>query len=135
MQRIALIEDDAIVRQATSQWLQLAGFDVTAFEVGQDALNAVEQGDFQTIITDVRLPDIDGVELLARFKQLVPEVPVILITGHGDVDMAVKALQQGAYDFIESHSTLSVCLKRFRKRSTNIKVAKTETVVRTIWII
>ncbi|MDH5976030.1 sigma-54 dependent transcriptional regulator [Vibrio splendidus] len=101
MQRIALIEDDAIVRQATSQWLQLAGFDVTAFEVGQDALNAVEQGDFQTIITDVRLPDIDGVELLARFKQLVPEVPVILITGHGDVDMAVKALQQGAYDFIE----------------------------------
>ncbi|MFN0723096.1 response regulator, partial [Vibrio cyclitrophicus] len=72
MQRIALIEDDAIVRQATSQWLQLAGFDVTAFEVGKDALNAVEQGDFQTIITDVRLPDIDGVELLARFKQLVP---------------------------------------------------------------
>lgn len=101
MQRIALIEDDAIVRQATSQWLQLAGFDVTAFEVGQDALNAVEQGDFQTIISDVRLPDIDGVELLGRFKHLVPDVPVILITGHGDVDMAVKALQQGAYDFIE----------------------------------
>ncbi|MFA0423422.1 sigma-54-dependent transcriptional regulator, partial [Vibrio sp. 10N.222.54.A1] len=101
MQRIALIEDDAIVRQATSQWLQLAGFDVTAFEVGQDALNAVEQGDFQTIITDVRLPDIDGVDLLGRFKGLVPDVPVILITGHGDVDMAVKALQQGAYDFIE----------------------------------
>lgn len=101
MQRIALIEDDAIVRQATSQWLQLAGFDVTAFEVGQDALDAVVEGDFQTIISDVRLPDIDGVELLSRFKDLVPEVPVILITGHGDVDMAVKALQQGAYDFIE----------------------------------
>ena len=78
MQRIALIEDDAIVRQATSQWLQLAGFDVTAFEVGQDALNEVEQGDFQTIISDVRLPDIDGVELLGRFKHLVPDVPVIL---------------------------------------------------------
>ena len=101
MQRIALIEDDAIVRQATSQWLQLAGFDVTAFEVGQDALSAVMQGDFHTIISDVRLPDIDGVELLGRFKSLVPEVPVILITGHGDVDMAVKALHQGAYDFIE----------------------------------
>ncbi|MCZ8486480.1 hypothetical protein O9993_17420 [Vibrio lentus] len=57
-QRIASTEDDAIVRQATSQWLQLAASDVTAFEVGQDALNAVEQG-FQTIITDVRLPDID----------------------------------------------------------------------------
>ena len=80
MQRIALIEDDAIVRQATSQWLQLAGFDVTAFEIGQDALNAIELGDFQTIISDVRLPDIDGVELLGRFKKLVPDVPVILIT-------------------------------------------------------
>ena len=100
-ERIALIEDDAIVRQATSQWLQLAGFDVTAFEIGQDALNAVERGDFHTIITDVRLPDIDGLELLGRFKNVVPDVPVILITGHGDVDMAVKALQQGAYDFIE----------------------------------
>ena len=77
MQRIALIEDDAIVRQATSQWLQLAGFDVTVCEVGQDALSAVKQDDFHTIISDVRLPDIDGVELLGRFKSLVPEVPVI----------------------------------------------------------
>ncbi len=98
---IALIEDDEIVRQATSQWLQLAGFDVTTFETGQGALDQVFTSDFDTIITDVRLPDIDGIDLLNQIKQRLPDVPVILITGHGDVDMAVKALQQGAYDFIE----------------------------------
>lgn len=98
---IALIEDDEIVRQATSQWLQLAGFEVTTFENGQSALDEVVSGDFDTIITDVRLPDIDGLEILNQVKHSLPDVPVILITGHGDVDMAVKALQQGAYDFIE----------------------------------
>ena len=98
---IALIEDDEIVRQATSQWLQLAGFDVTTFENGQTALDEVLTKEFDTIITDVRLPDIDGIEILNQIKQSQPDLPVILITGHGDVDMAVKALQQGAYDFIE----------------------------------
>ncbi|MCG6451005.1 sigma-54-dependent transcriptional regulator, partial [Vibrio parahaemolyticus] len=56
---------------------------------------------FATIISDVRLPDYDGVEMLSELNRLQPHTPVILITGHGDVDMAVKALQKGAYDFIE----------------------------------
>ncbi|WP_333703828.1 response regulator, partial [Vibrio hepatarius] len=77
---IALIEDDEIVRQATSQWLQLAGFDVTTFETGQGALDQVFTSDFETIITDVRLPDIDGIDLLNQIKQRLPDVPVILIT-------------------------------------------------------
>ncbi|MDN3610766.1 sigma-54-dependent transcriptional regulator [Vibrio ostreicida] len=98
---IALVEDDHIVRVATSQWLQLAGFDVTTFECGQGLLDRVNECQFDTIISDVRLPDIDGVALLSMSKKLQPDVPFILITGHGDVALAVKALQQGAYDFIE----------------------------------
>ncbi|HAS4616903.1 TPA: sigma-54-dependent Fis family transcriptional regulator [Vibrio cholerae] len=100
-QRIALIEDDDIVRQATGQWLQLAGFDVAMFADGASALAAIEQQSFAAVVSDVRLPDTDGLSLLVALKNVQSLMPVILITGHGDVDMAVKALHQGAFDFIE----------------------------------
>lgn len=100
-QRIALIEDDDIVRQATGQWLQLAGFDVEMFADGTSALAVIEQQSFAAVVSDVRLPDTDGLSLLVALKNVQPLTPVILITGHGDVDMAVKALHQGAFDFIE----------------------------------
>ncbi len=98
---IALIEDDEIVRQATAQWLQLAGFHVEGFSHGLPALAAIKTGDFDGIVSDVRLPDVDGITLLAELQREQVGCPIILVTGHGDVDMAVKALQNGAYDFIE----------------------------------
>ncbi|MBY7920793.1 sigma-54-dependent transcriptional regulator [Vibrio fluvialis] len=121
---IALIEDDDIVRQATSQWLQLAGFDVCVFADGRAALEGLKAQRFATIISDVRLPDYDGVEMLSELKSLQPHTPVILITGHGDVDMAVKALQKGAYDFIEKpfnperlSSTVADAVSKFRSEA------------------
>ncbi len=101
LQPIVLIEDDEIVRQATSQWLELAGYQVHAFEYGLQALSAIESGNFEAIVSDVRLPDIDGLDFLKQLQAKQINVPTILITGHGDIDMAVKALQLGAYDFIE----------------------------------
>lgn len=98
---IALIEDDDIVRQATTQWLELAGFHVDVFSNATDALLALPNGVHQAVISDVKLPDIDGINLLSQLRDADVMAPVILITGHGDVDMAVKALQLGAYDFIE----------------------------------
>ncbi|UTV30622.1 sigma-54-dependent transcriptional regulator [Photobacterium atrarenae] len=98
---LALIEDDEIVRQATSQWLQLDGHQVLEFADGESALNQLPPDFPGIIISDVRLPDIDGMALLPRLLERHPEIPVILITGHGDVDMAVKALRDGAFDFVE----------------------------------
>lgn len=98
---IALIEDDDIVRQATCQWLELAGFDVCVFADGESAIAGCKKQSFAAIVSDVRLPDLDGIEMLSELKRYQPNTPIILITGHGDVDMAVKALQKGAYDFIE----------------------------------
>lgn len=98
---LALIEDDEIVRQATSQWLQLAGYQVLEFADGQSALSQIPQQFPGIIISDVRLPDIDGMALLPQLLSRNPDIPVILITGHGDVDMAVKALRDGAFDFVE----------------------------------
>lgn len=98
---LALIEDDDIVRQATSQWLQLAGYQVLEFANGQSALDNIPEQFPGIIISDVRLPDIDGMALLPQLLTRNPSIPVILITGHGDVDMAVKALHEGAFDFVE----------------------------------
>jgi two-component system C4-dicarboxylate transport response regulator DctD len=99
--QVALIEDDTIVRHATSQWLHLAGYQVLEFEDGLSALQGIPINFSGVVISDIRLPDIDGMQLLPQLLQRNHDLPVILITGHGDVDMAVRALQDGAFDFFE----------------------------------
>lgn len=97
---IILIDDDRALLRATSQTLELAGFAVSAFESPIEAL-AIIDADFPgVVVSDVLMPRIDGLELFDRVRAIDPQLPVILITGHGDIPMAVKAIQDGAYDFI-----------------------------------
>ena len=96
-----LIEDEAALRLATSQTLELGGFSVQACASAEEAL-ALLRADYPgVIVTDVRLPGRSGLELLAQAAALDAELPVIVVTGHGDVEMAVSAMRSGAYDFIE----------------------------------
>jgi len=98
---VMLIDDEAMVRQSTEQWLKIAGFEVVSFEQPDAALNALDEQFPGIIVTDVKMPVMDGLELMAQAQARIPELPVILITGHGDVDMAIRAMRDGAYDFIE----------------------------------
>ncbi|MCU6497826.1 sigma-54 dependent transcriptional regulator [Rugamonas sp. A1-17] len=96
-----MIEDEAALRLATSQTLELGGFSVQACASAEEAL-ALLRADYPgVIVTDVRLPGRSGLELLAQAAALDAELPVIVVTGHGDVEMAVSAMRSGAYDFIE----------------------------------
>jgi two-component system C4-dicarboxylate transport response regulator DctD len=96
-----LIEDEAALRLATAQTLELGGFVVTAYASAEEA-QAGLRADFDgVIVSDVRLPGRSGLELLAQVAALDAELPVIMVTGHGDVEMAVGAMRSGAYDFIE----------------------------------
>ncbi|NGZ87456.1 sigma-54-dependent transcriptional regulator [Duganella aceris] len=96
-----LIEDEAALRLAASQTLELGGFSVQACADAEAAL-ALLRADYPgVVVTDVRLPGRSGLELLAHVAALDSELPVIVVTGHGDVDMAVSAMRAGAYDFIE----------------------------------
>jgi two-component system C4-dicarboxylate transport response regulator DctD len=97
---VVFVEDDRTLRAATEQALLLAGFDVAAFADAEAALAAIDRNFDGVVVSDIRMPRIDGLELLARLRALDPELSVILVTGHGDVPMAVKALQQGAADFL-----------------------------------
>jgi len=96
-----LVEDEAALRLATTQTLELGGFTVTACASAEEAL-ALIAADFDgVIVSDVRLPGRSGLELLAQVAALDADLPVIMVTGHGDVAMAVGAMRSGAYDFIE----------------------------------
>ncbi|KAB2656614.1 sigma-54-dependent Fis family transcriptional regulator [Brucella tritici] len=97
---VILVDDDKALRRATRQTLELAGFEVADFSNALDALNSVTFEYDGVVVTDVRMPQIDGLQFFARIKAIDPDLPVILITGHGDIPMAVQTIQDGAYDFI-----------------------------------
>jgi two-component system C4-dicarboxylate transport response regulator DctD len=118
--QVVLVEDESAVRLATAQTLELGGFQVLALERAEDALASLPAGFSGVLISDVRLPGKSGLELLAAVQTIDPEIPVIIITGHGDVSMAVQAMRDGAYDFIEkpfsAERLLDTCLRAQEKR-------------------
>jgi two-component system C4-dicarboxylate transport response regulator DctD len=98
--RVALVEDDDDLRVSTAQVLTLAGFAVEAFAAAAPALAAIDADWPGLVVTDVRMPHMSGIELLRALHERDPSLPVILVTGHGDVTMAVDALKAGAWDFL-----------------------------------
>ena len=99
--QVLYIEDDELVRRASVQSLQLAGFDVVGFASVEAAARLIVADFAGVIVSDIRLPGASGLDLLAQCRERAPDVPVILVTGHGDISMAVQAMRDGAYDFIE----------------------------------
>jgi two-component system C4-dicarboxylate transport response regulator DctD len=99
--QVLLIEDDPGVQLAAAQALQIGGFEVTCCDSAEQAL-ALLKPDFPgVVVSDVRLPGRDGLALLRELHRTDPGLPVTLVTGHGDVAMAVEAMREGAWDFIE----------------------------------
>jgi two-component system C4-dicarboxylate transport response regulator DctD len=96
-----LIEDEERVRLATAQTLELHGYTVHAFSSAEQAEGAIRPDFSGVVISDVRLPGKSGLDLLAKAVTIDPDLPVIIVTGHGDVSMAVQVMRAGAYDFIE----------------------------------
>ena len=119
LRQAILVEDEAVLRLATAQTLELDGFKVQACAGAEQAL-ALLRADYPgVVVTDVRLPGRSGLELLAEVKALDAELPVIVVTGHGDVAMAVDAMRGGAYDFIEkpfSSERLADAVRRAQER-------------------
>ena len=100
MTDVAFVDDDDALRAANVQSLLLAGLNVAPFASAAAVLEAIDADFPGVVVTDVRMPRIDGLELFRRLRLIDPEIPVILITGHGDIAMAVDAMREGAYDFL-----------------------------------
>ncbi|QBX34000.1 sigma-54-dependent Fis family transcriptional regulator [Paracoccus liaowanqingii] len=99
--RIVLVDDEADMRLSTAQGLDLEGFEVDDMADAQSALERVGFGFDGIVVTDIRMPGMDGMTLMSRIHEIDADIPVILVTGHGDIQLAVRAMRQGAYDFVE----------------------------------
>jgi two-component system C4-dicarboxylate transport response regulator DctD len=124
--RILLIEDDEDVRRSTMQALNLAGFEVEPFGSAESARSHIGFGAPVIVVCDVRLPGLSGTEWLPQIRTIDAELPVVLITGHGHVPMAVQAMREGAYDFIEkpftSERLLAVVRHAVERRQLTLQV-------------
>ena len=98
---IHVVDDDDAVRDSVVFLLETAGMNVTPYASPAKLLEEVMHSGCGCVITDVRMPEMDGIELVRRIKALDPDMPVVVITGHGDVPLAVEAMKAGAVDFIE----------------------------------
>ena len=99
--KIMVIDDEEAVRQSLSSVLTTYHFTVVTFESALTALDAIRATPPDVIILDVRMPDIDGLSALQLISEIAPRVSVIMLTGHGEVPVAVRAMKSGAFDFVE----------------------------------
>lgn len=98
---IIIVDDDEAMRVSLAQWLELSDFDVTVYEDARQALHDISPEFAGVILTDVKMPKLDGITFTRSVLAADPDIPIILMTGHGDVPMAVEAMKSGAYDFVE----------------------------------
>ena len=101
---ILVVDDDSYVRESTEEILRRKGYQVDTSANGKDALVLLDEADFDLILSDIKMPEMDGIELLAAAKGKYPDIHVIMMTAFGSVDNAVEALRKGAYDYIQKGS-------------------------------
>ena len=99
--KIAIVDDEQDMRQSISQWLALSGFDTETYPSAEEALKSLGPDYPGAVVSDIKMPGMDGMQFLKRLMSVDSALPVIMITGHGDVPMAVEAMRVGAYDFLE----------------------------------
>src|ERR1700724_1408883 len=99
--KVYVIDDDEAMRDSLDFLLGAADFHVTLYESAHKFLDAISTVDFGCVVSDVRMPGIDGIELLKRLTASRNVFPVVIMTGHGDVPLAVEAMKLGAVDFLE----------------------------------
>ncbi|RMH37151.1 MAG: response regulator [Nitrospirae bacterium] len=99
-ERILVVDDDQGVRDALAEYLVSLGYEVTTAENGEDALNKYRKGDFDIILADLIMPNVDGMELLKRIREVNDDVIFLMITGHPSIGTAVESISRGADDYI-----------------------------------
>ena len=98
---ILIVDDDALFREALTRYLDASGHDVTSVRDPQSAVQKLEEGAFELVLTDLKMPGMDGIALIERIQQVDPDILSIVITGFGTTDRSIEALNRGAFWFID----------------------------------
>ena len=112
---LLIVDDEAVIREGMRRILSTDGYHVETSASGRPAIEKIQEQDFDVVITDLKMPGMDGIEVLKTIKILQPEVPVIIITGYSTVDTAVDAMKNGAFDYIAKPFTSDLILDKVRK--------------------
>lgn len=123
MARILIVDDDQSIRNTLRNILEFEKYTVDEAHDGFDCLIKLKRSDYEVIILDIKMPKMDGMETLERIQKLKPDIPVIMISGHGTIDTAVDAVKKGAFDFIQKPPDLNrllITIRNAMDRSTLI---------------
>ena len=127
MSRILVIDDERSIRNTLKDILEFEKYQVEIAEDGFKALELLKTNDFDVILCDIKMPGMDGIEVLQKVEEIKPDTPVVMISGHGNIDTAVESIKKGAFDFIEKPLDLNrllITLRNAMDKSTLITETK-----------
>jgi two-component system, NtrC family, nitrogen regulation response regulator NtrX len=130
MAKILIVDDETPIRRTLRDILEFEGYDVEEASDGLECISKVQKEKFDVIITDIKMPKMDGIEALERLQILTPETPVIMVSGHGTIDTAVEAVKKGAFDFISKPPDLNRMLITVRNALDRSELVNTTQVLR-----
>src|SRR5690606_20169859 len=107
MAKILIVDDESSIRRTLREILEYEKYQIEEATDGLDCLVKLKQGQYDVIILDIKMPKMDGIETLERIQILCPDIPVIMISGHANIDTAVEAVKKGAFDFISKPPELN----------------------------
>jgi DNA-binding response OmpR family regulator len=121
---ILVVDDEGAIRYSISKTLQRVGYQVDVAASGEEALDMLQNREYDVVLTDIRMPGLSGVELLARIKEQAPDAVVILLTGYGSMETAIESLRLGAHDYLRKPSSsqeIRDSVSRGIERARNLK--------------
>ena len=114
MANILIIDDEKSIRRTLREILEYEGYKVEEAADGMEGLDALKNNSFDAVLLDIKMPKMDGMEVLEKVQQQFSDLPVIMVSGHGNIDTAVEAVKKGAYDFVAKPMDLNRLLITLR---------------------
>jgi len=128
MTKLLVIDDEQAIRRSLEDILKYESYDVVLAKSGTEGVEKFKEDSFDLVLCDIKMPQMDGFEVLQKIMEINPDVPIIMVTGHGTIETAVEALKMGAYDFIEKPIDLNrllIALRNALEKKQLVKEAKT----------
>ena len=125
--KILIVDDERAIRYSLKEILEMEGYQVETAENGQEGLQKAEKEKYDAIFCDIKMPEMDGTEMLAKVIEEGIETPVVMVSGHADITTAVDCIKKGAFDFIEKPLDLNrilITLKNATDKATLVKETK-----------
>jgi len=133
MSSILIIDDERAIRNTLSEILQHEGYKIDVAENGEEGFEKFKKNSYDVVLCDIKMPKMDGIEFLEKSREVNPDVPLIMISGHGNIETAVEAVKKGAYDYISKPPDLNRLLITIRNATDKTTlVAETKTLKRKI---